>query len=207
MIRLDTAYAEWQGARAGGSRDAGLGARRTTAAWLRPRRRQPDRLRLAAARRHRPDARHLARGAAARRARRVGRVRAGRQPRHAGGRAATCEVRRLEWQRIALAADDRQLQLARRPAARRMTASGRRRHARAWGQWLFRRPRWARSTATPTRSAWSGGQRPWATARGSTGRAGGTSRDGTQLLGVDTLLARSPCRRIPTAGRSRSWSR
>ena len=70
VIRVDTAYAEWQGARAAGARHPRLAgaARRTDA--LRPRRRQPDRLRFAAARGHPAAARHLRRGAAARRARR-----------------------------------------------------------------------------------------------------------------------------------------
>ena len=58
VIRVDTAYAEWQGARASGGGTLGWRAPHDGRDALRPRGRQPDRLRLAAARGHPAEARH-----------------------------------------------------------------------------------------------------------------------------------------------------
>ena len=67
VIRVDTAYAEWKGARASGGGTLGWRAPHDGRMRFDPRRRQPDRVRLAAARGHPADAGHQRRRAAARR--------------------------------------------------------------------------------------------------------------------------------------------
>ena len=154
VIRVDTAYAEWQGARAAGAGTLGWAraARRPDA--VRSRGRQPHRVRLAAAGRHEAEAGHLGRGAAARRSRRS----AGWSWRAASTR---CRRRRPRGVRLRVAAhplapDDRQPHLARRAAA------ARRRRAPAptpsgCGSWLLTPRRRGRETASADSLAWSGG--------------------------------------------------
>ena len=155
---------------------------------------QPHRLRLAAPRRHRAAARHLARPGAARR-RGAGRGAAERQPRHARGRRASSSRRALEFQQ----ARSPLAQPASSPgsAGRRpqLTASVGRRLDRGRGLELHpQRP--SRSRGYADSLGWSLGSS--VRQRGPGGRAPDDGGSATAPTWSGSTVSASRCRRTPT---------
>ena len=199
VIRVDTAYAEWQGARAAGGGTLGwrCAARRTDA--LRSRGRQPHRVRLAPAGRHPAEAGHVGRGAAARRPR-DRRAWTWRAVSTRCRPTARVEVDGFEWQRIRSPRMTGTLTWlgGRRP---RVTARAGCRHDPS-RQWMLRRAAGAVDGFADS-LAWSAG-----TELGDASRfdaAGRVVREGRRAASLGGLAARASSRcgryRLRRAGR------